>query len=285
MKTEITCVFDRITNPGFFSRLIHGLSFYIKSGDDHIMFDMGLIGRYLMKNLNKLGINPDIITEIIFSHGHSDHVGGLRLFLKNRTNIEPIHIYAHPDFKEPKVANILGMRMWNAGFYEIEEQLEKKLKYKLSKDPIEITEFLTTTGEIPLEERKGITNVSKRYVHKVDGKWSLDPVLDDISLFLQTKQGVVVLCGDCHSGLTNTIRKVEDLSGNQVVTVLGGVHVIGSDKTEMHIITEEMLTEFKHINLHINHSVGGRQFRFLQKKLGKERVQYLPVGKTFVFES
>jgi 7,8-dihydropterin-6-yl-methyl-4-(beta-D-ribofuranosyl)aminobenzene 5'-phosphate synthase len=285
MKTEITCVFDRKTNPGFISKIIHGLSLYIKTDDDHILFDMGLVGKYLIKNMNNLGIDPNIITKIIFSHGHSDHVGGLGLFLEHRTNGIPITVYAHPSLKEPKVAHIGAMRMWNAGFYEIDEEQEKKLIYKLSKEPVKINEYLETTGEISFDERKEVTNVSPRFVHEVDGKWSLDPVLDDLSLFLRAKEGIILLCGDCHSGLTNTIRKVERLSGEQVVKVIGGVHFYGSPKTKMREVVERLQTEFKNISLHLNHSILRKEFKFLQKQLGKERVQYLPVGKKFVFES
>ena len=104
MKTEITCVYDRKTNPNFFSRISHGLAFYIKSGSDHILFDMGLIGRVLMKNLEMLDINPNIITKIVFSHGHTDHVRGLGKFLEYKSKGKKILVHAHSDFKEPKYA-------------------------------------------------------------------------------------------------------------------------------------------------------------------------------------
>jgi len=112
VKTEITCVYDRKTNPGILSRLSHGLSFYIKSGSEHIMFDMGLLGRFLMKNMRFVGISPDEITKIVISHGHSDHAGGLRLFLEKRTNKNIIPIYAHSNLTEPKRACFLGIRLW-----------------------------------------------------------------------------------------------------------------------------------------------------------------------------
>lgn len=111
MKTEITCVYDRKTNPGILSRLSHGISFYIKSGSEHILFDMGLLGSYLMKNMRFLGISPDEITKIVFSLGHSDHVGGLRLFLDKRTNKNIIPIFAHSNLIEPKRARLLGIRL------------------------------------------------------------------------------------------------------------------------------------------------------------------------------
>jgi len=285
MKTEITCVYDRKTNPGILSRLSHGLSLYIKSGGDHILFDTGLMGRILMKNLRNLDIHPNILTKIVISHGHSDHIGGLRKILENRTNNVQIPIYAHPDFKEPKSARILGIKFWNVGFYEIKDSLENKLIYRLSKNPVNITELLRTTGEISEEERRGMTNTSENFARKINGKWIRDPVLDDMSLFFKTQQGVVLICGDCHSGLTNTIQKVQRLSGDKVVTILGAVHVIFSSTIKMNKIVEMLLDEYKHINFHLNHSVGRRYFRFLQKKLGSERIQYFPVGKKLIFES
>ncbi len=285
MKTEITCVYDRKTNPGIFSKLSHGVSFYIKSGNDHIMFDLGLFGNYLIRNMRSLKIDPNIITKIVISHGHSDHIGGLRLFLKNRTNNNQIPIYAHTDFTEPKRAYKFGIRLWNAGFYEIDEELETKIRYELSKQSIKVTEFLSTTGEISLEERDDIQNVSNLFVHKVDGKWDLDPVLDNTSMFLKTKEGVVLICGDCHSGLTNTIRKVEKISGDNVVTIIGVIHIIFSKKEKIQQIADKLMTDYKDINFHINHSVGSKVFKILQRELGKERVQYFPVGKKLIFES
>ena len=284
MKTEITCVYDRKTNPGIFSKLSHGVSFYIKLGEEHILFDMGLMGRFLMRNLNNLEIDPNIINKIIISHGHSDHVGGLRLFLENRTNNIKVPIYAHSNLKEPKRAYCKGILGWNAGFYHIEEQLEKKVEYKLSREPFKINEFLFTTGEIPFEERQEFQNVSHRFAHKVDGKWEIDPVLDDTSLYLKTKKGIVLICGDCHSGLVNTIRKVERLSGDRIITLIGAIHIIFSKKSKMLEIVDDLLSEFNQINFHINHSVGRKCFRFLQNKLGKDRIQYFPVGKTLILE-
>jgi len=249
------------------------------------MFDMGLLGRFLMKNMRFVGISPDEITKIVLSHGHSDHVGGLRLFLEKRRNRKVIPIYAHSNLTEPKRACFLGIRLWNAGFYQIDEEFEKLVSYELSKQPIKITNLLSTTGEIPLIEREGMQNISNIFVHKVDGKWSLDPVLDDTAMFLKTKEGLVLICGCCHSGLANTINKVEKLGGDQVVTVIGGFHLVFANREKILKIANKLLTDYKHINLHLNHSIGERAFRTLQSKLGEERVQYFPVGRKLIFES
>ena len=83
----------------------------------------------------------------------------------------------------------------------------------------------------------------------------------------------------------NTINKVESLSNDKVVTVLGAVHIMFSRLRKMNMFVEMLLDKYKHINFHINHSVGRRYFWFLQRRLGNDRIQYFPVGKTLVFES
>jgi len=47
-----------------------------------ILFDTGASGGILLRNMEKLDIDPHSIEEIFISHAHGDHVGGLSDFLK-----------------------------------------------------------------------------------------------------------------------------------------------------------------------------------------------------------
>ena len=284
MKVTVTTVYDRITNPGIFAFLSHGLSFYIGSEKDKIMFDLGLLGGMLMKNMGTLGISANTITKIVFSHGHSDHTGGLNAFLAHRTKKTVIPIYMHPKALEPKRAHIGKLRLWDTGMYQIEPALERKIKFIFSREPIVINSFLMTTGEISLENRTFIQNVSKYYVHFCDSKWSVDPVIDEVSLILKTKEGLVLICGCCHSGLSNTIRKAETLVNDKVLTVIGGVHLTGARRKKILEIADELDQNYTDIAYFFNHSIGKLAFKTLRKRLGETRVNYAPFGKTFIFD-
>ncbi len=53
-----------------------------------ILFDTGAKGEILMKNLEKLNIDPGSIDEIFISHDHRDHTGGLSEFLKENKKVK-----------------------------------------------------------------------------------------------------------------------------------------------------------------------------------------------------
>ena len=55
-----------------------------------ILFDTGTNGAILLSNMEKLNIDPGSIQDVIISHAHFDHVGGLDAFL----NVNPdVNIY------------------------------------------------------------------------------------------------------------------------------------------------------------------------------------------------
>lgn len=46
-----------------------------------ILFDTGANGKILLNNMQKLNIDPGVISELFISHSHFDHTGGLSDFL------------------------------------------------------------------------------------------------------------------------------------------------------------------------------------------------------------
>lgn len=59
----------------------HGLSLYIEAAGRRILFDMGQ-GSAFAENAEKLGIDLGKVDLAILSHGHYDHGGGLKTFLR-----------------------------------------------------------------------------------------------------------------------------------------------------------------------------------------------------------
>lgn len=55
-----------------------GFSCLIETADDAILFDTGARGNILLSNMEKLGIDPRMISKIVISHEHWDHSGGLQ---------------------------------------------------------------------------------------------------------------------------------------------------------------------------------------------------------------
>ena len=60
------------------------LSIFIETEGKKILFDCGYSDVFI-KNALKLSVNLEYITDIVISHGHDDHTGGLKfLNLKNK---------------------------------------------------------------------------------------------------------------------------------------------------------------------------------------------------------
>lgn len=59
-----------------------GNSCLVMTKDAKILIDLGTTSQYVCNELDKLGISPKEIDAILVSHTHSDHIGGLKVFLK-----------------------------------------------------------------------------------------------------------------------------------------------------------------------------------------------------------
>ncbi|MEI7942086.1 MAG: MBL fold metallo-hydrolase, partial [Candidatus Riflemargulisbacteria bacterium] len=70
----------------------HGLSILIEIDKKMILMDVGQSNLFA-ENAKTLGINLEEITDLIISHGHYDHTGGLQAFFDNNTTA---NIYIHP---------------------------------------------------------------------------------------------------------------------------------------------------------------------------------------------
>lgn len=72
-----------------------------------ILFDTGTNGSILLSNMEKLNIDPTIISEVFISHAHFDHVGGLSDFLKVN---ETAKIYVPPSFSGPAGREVITIQ-------------------------------------------------------------------------------------------------------------------------------------------------------------------------------
>ncbi len=72
-----------------------GFSAFITYKSENILFDTGGSGSLLLSNLDALEISPSEIQNVVLSHEHSDHTGGLQYLLS--AGAEP-NLYIPPSF-------------------------------------------------------------------------------------------------------------------------------------------------------------------------------------------
>ena len=59
-----------------------GNSTYLETNSTKSLIDIGMSCLYIENNLKDLGINPKEINNIFITHTHTDHIAGLKVFLK-----------------------------------------------------------------------------------------------------------------------------------------------------------------------------------------------------------
>jgi len=283
MDVKITNIYSNVGQPEKNLKGAPGNCFFLEFGSEKILFDLGWKGDILLHNLDELNINVDKIGKIIFSHGHMDHTKALPAFLKLRRSSIKITIIGHPNIIEKKRAKRFGVRFYNIGFPNLSKNMKSMINFQFSKTPVKINEFLTFTGEIT--ERPDKDGTHKIMLHKNNGVWESDPLLDDASLVLETKDGLVLIGGCMHTGILNTCRFLNNkFDRKKIIAIIGGTHMVGFNEEEVEYVAKELEEKYGTPKLYLNHCTGEKAIKQLSRIFGSELVVPCPVGTTLTYD-
>jgi 7,8-dihydropterin-6-yl-methyl-4-(beta-D-ribofuranosyl)aminobenzene 5'-phosphate synthase len=202
----------------------------------------------LANNVAALGLDLAQVDEVVMSHGHGDHFGGLIWALK-KIGKKETPVYTHPQMflkrgwlvKKPEGEKIREMPP-----IPTEDEIRQAGgKIVSSNESVLLANnMLLRTGEVPRKTayEKGL----RPQMVSIDGKWESEPlVLDDVSLVARVKdRGIVIISGCSHAGIINIIRECQRLTGDQQVHgIIGGLHLArGAHEEAMEKTVEEIET-------------------------------------------
>ncbi len=252
----------------------HGLSILIEAFGESYLIDTGQ-SFSVAHNALSMDINLKKINGIILSHGHFDHTGGLQEVLKITGRMK---IYAHPKIWEKKY----HVRDKNSplfiGIPFREEQLQNYgATFKYSKLPVQLSEYIWISGEIP-RNTEFETGDNDLRIKNDDGTFSLDKVLDDQSVFIKSpKQGLIIILGCAHSGIINTIRHAQKITGEEkIYAIVGGTHLGFCSEEQLNKTIIE-LESFDIKKIGVSHCTGNNAASFLANML-EEKFFYNSAG-------
>ncbi|NLF87861.1 MBL fold metallo-hydrolase [Candidatus Bathyarchaeota archaeon] len=248
----------------------NGFSMYIKvysSGESHsILFDAGTSPDGVCKNAKLMDIDLKSVGFVVLSHGHYDHFGGLVNAVKT-INRPDLQIISHEDMDKPRaVANTKGDLREYPTFPKSKELTPANIIN--TKKPLLIASNLAyVTGEIPRTVSFENGLISNR-IYK-NASWHPDPlILNERALVFNVKdEGLVIISGCAHSGIINTVRYAQLITGiPKVYAILGGFHLSGKEYEKRINRTVKELRQISPELIIPSHCTGWRAMTTIAKK-------------------
>ena len=199
----------------------HGLSWWVEWGERVVLFDCGQ-GAALGANAPRLGLDLSRTRDLVFSHGHFDHSGGLPSVLASGARPR---LLAHPSALGKRYSLRRGADATEVGVPASTRAALESHALELTPvtRPTEIAPGLFVTGEVP-RLQPWEQEDSPFFLDAAGSR--ADPLCDDQALYFKTAEGLVVLLGCAHAGVVSTLEYVQDLAGEKRLRlVAGGMHL------------------------------------------------------------
>ena len=131
--------------------------------------------------------------------------------------------------------------------------------------PLKVSEHIGITGPIP--RVNDFENTGGDFFFDIDAKRP-DTVQDDLAVWIQTENGLYVVCGCSHSGIVNTLRYISTLTGiTNVHSIIGGFHLLHASGKRMEK-TCEFLSSANISRIVPCHCTGVKQVEQLKNRFG-----------------
>jgi 7,8-dihydropterin-6-yl-methyl-4-(beta-D-ribofuranosyl)aminobenzene 5'-phosphate synthase len=218
-----------------------GFSALVEMPGRRILFDTGARPETVLENARELKIDLSDVTEVILSHHHGDHVGGLLALRRELAKKNPDAI------KKAYVgAGIFGSRVGTQGNEANEARLLKQEYEQLGGSfvvidrPTELLPGVWLTGPVPRTHPERNWTVLRK-IRREDGQLVEDNLPEDMSMVIDTPKGLVLISGCGHAGIINTLEYArQKVRETQVHAAVGGFHLFEADAATLDWTAEKL---------------------------------------------
>lgn len=209
-----------------------GFAALVEVDGRRLLVDTGARPETVLKNAAELKVDLSDVIDVVLTHNHLDHTGGLvtlrqELSKKNPRALSRAHV-AKGIFSPrpaPDGSDGNGLSRFRAAFEALGGVFAEHA------GPVEILPAVWFTGPVPRvhPERNwgGVGQV------KTATGVAEDTIPEDASIVIATQEGLIVVSGCGHAGMINTVEYARKVAGGApVLAAIGGFHLFAaSDAT------------------------------------------------------
>jgi 7,8-dihydropterin-6-yl-methyl-4-(beta-D-ribofuranosyl)aminobenzene 5'-phosphate synthase len=246
-----------------------GYAALVEAGGKRILFDTGNNGDVLAKNAKAKGADLSQLDFVVMSHRHGDHMGGLSYLLSVNPKVK---IYAPVDG-----FGVYGFEL-PAAFPRVDESLppyeryfdgKREGKWKMgSAWPGADFQLIDKTTQVA----PGITLIAL----VSDKPGTLE--LRELSLAIDTPDGIVLVVGCSHPGIDNIAKAVAAINP-KIHFIAGGFHLLVAKDPEIESTVATLRNTYKVEYIAPGHCTGEPTLTALKRAFG-DRYLYAGLGST-----
>jgi 7,8-dihydropterin-6-yl-methyl-4-(beta-D-ribofuranosyl)aminobenzene 5'-phosphate synthase len=244
-----------------------GYSAFVEYGGKRILFDTGGNPEILAKNAKAAGVDLSRLDFAVLSHRHSDHMGGMDHLLR----VNPgVRIYA------PKENfGVYGSSL-PSSFYRRDESLPGEQRY-YDGSPPPVMKFGSAWPRAHFDLIERSTQIAPG-IHLIslvsENAGTLE--LRELSMVIETRDGIVVMVGCAHPGIENIVRAATSID-TTIHLVVGGLHWVATNDSDIRQRTASLRDRWKVDSVAPGHCTGEPAFAALKKAFG-DRYLYSGLG-------
>jgi 7,8-dihydropterin-6-yl-methyl-4-(beta-D-ribofuranosyl)aminobenzene 5'-phosphate synthase len=249
-----------------------GFSALIEYGGKRILFDTGNDAEIFAHNVAANGTDLTKLDFAIVSHRHGDHTSGLNhLFKVNPT----VKVYAPQENFGP-----FGTVVPNS-FYKRNESLPAEMRYFDGKPP----ETLRGGSPWPADNFNRVAKTTEIapgfYLILLSGTWGVDLEVKELSLAIDTPDGIVLVVGCSHPTIEKIVEAAKSATNKPIHLVAGGTHLLPANEGQISTIAASLRDNFGVRFIAPAHCTGEIAFSILKEGFG-DRYLYAGLGTTLL---
>lgn len=263
----------------------HGFSLYVENGGEKYLIDAGASDK-IITNAKRMRIPLETVDNILITHNHSAHTGGLEALFKLNPNALA---YARKAANDEFYVKYGLLRVPSGHISELYEEMPERFVFYNSFQQLG-DGFFAMCNEIPdytmyCEDNRLFRKDGRKLTHDDFSQEAFFVIFPDG----KRDGGCVVVTGCAHCGIVNVLKTVRmRFPDSPILSVVGGFHMMGSSEKSLCCTPEyidKTVNEIMAIEtgaIYTCHCTGLTGYGIMKSRLG-DRIQYLQTGEELEF--